>query len=100
MADQMQKVTWLDEIWHLGVFRVAGAWKFEKLPDYAENSYTKVYRVADYESDLRFSRFNMANPRWWQKLEKIIEFFYVSVSCVLFFGLLITNLIFDSYNSR
>ena len=48
--------------------------KFEKISNYAENLYIKVYRVVDYESDLRVLRFNMADPRWRKKIGKIIEF--------------------------
>ena len=56
-----------------------GGPKLEKLSKYAENLYMKVYWVADYESDLIFLL--------WIRMQK-------------FFRLLITNLTFDSRNSR
>ena len=30
-----------------------------------ENFYYRVFWVADYESDVRFSKFKMAGPIWW-----------------------------------
>ena len=51
-----------------------GGRKFEKLSAYAENLYIKVYRVADYESDLRFLRFNMVDQRWRPKIRKSSNF--------------------------
>ena len=39
-----------------------GDLKFEKISDYAERLYTKVFCVADYEFDLRFSYFQIADP--------------------------------------
>ena len=50
------------------------AQNFEKLSDYTENLYMKVYRVADNDSDFGFVRFNMADLSWRQTIEKIIEF--------------------------
>ena len=34
-----------------------------------ENWYTGVFEVINYESELRFWTFKMADPRWWPKLK-------------------------------
>ena len=34
-----------------------------------ENWYTGVFEVTNYESELRFWQFKMADPRWWPKLK-------------------------------
>ena len=36
--------------------------------------YIGIFWVADYESDLRFLIFNIADPIWQQKIEKIMKF--------------------------
>ena len=38
---------------------------FWKANDFRGTLYSKVFEVADYEFDIRFPEFKMADPIWW-----------------------------------
>ena len=42
-----------------------GGRNFEKSTDLHKNRYKGVFGVADHESEVRFRKFKMADPRWW-----------------------------------
>ena len=39
---------------------------FWKANDFRGTLYSKVFEVADYEFDIRFSEFKIADPIWWR----------------------------------
>lgn len=48
--------------------------------DCFENLYPRVFQVADYESEDRFSKFKMADPIWRTKISKFLQFSRKAVS--------------------
>ena len=42
-----------------------------------ENFYYLVFRVADYESDVRFSKFKMVDPIWRMPKMNIQEYWWI-----------------------
>ena len=48
---------------------------FWKLNDFCGTSYSKVFEVADYEFDIGFSEFKMADPIWWTRWKRNIAYY-------------------------
>jgi hypothetical protein len=46
--------------------------------------YCKIFRVADYEFDIRFIKFKMADPKWWTYCEKKLSYCSESIYYKLF----------------
>ena len=41
----------------------------------SDTSYSGVFGVADYESEIRFSKFKIVDPIWWMPNRKFHKFF-------------------------
>ena len=65
--------------------------KFWKLYDFRISLYSTVFEVADYEFDIGFSEFKIADPIWWTYYLGNPTIF-VEPSTPRFLRLLITNL--------
>ena len=46
-----------------------GGPKYKKLIDSHATRYSEIFKVADYEYELKIKKFKMANPRWRTKMQ-------------------------------
>ena len=48
-----------------GGYPICRTCNFERTHNYRKTLYLKAFGVADYEFDIGFSEFKMADPIWW-----------------------------------